>query len=290
MTCLPWWHNRFAPYTQNRSQVVSSGCGVDGNGNVACDPATMVASAQQQLTAAGIDLDIDLPTYTLARYIASEQGDGSPEERVAVAQAAINRVALEGLADVTSLLLYRGAHGGYYGPIYASGSTSSAPYGRWASTNLDPSLGDLMIARFVLDGGAGDFAQGADDQVGPEIWSVDQAVANTRATGQNRNYWVGPLPGVDWWRIFLTKHEADVDPASSEGQAKIAAGVAVLSVAARPDWSILDVCSRWSWAWGAGLGAAAIGGAVWLDQRNGWLARLRLSPGRLPRLRLPRRR
>jgi hypothetical protein len=63
-----------------------------------------------------------------------------------------------------------------------------------------------MIAKMVADGDSGDFAQGADDQDGPEYWIPQgQGALNAyvqRLASQGK-YWVGPLPGIDHWHTFL---------------------------------------------------------------------------------------
>jgi hypothetical protein len=155
---------------------------------------------------------LSLTTYTLARYLHSEVGSGTVEERVAVAESAVNRARRERLSKgVLGLLLYRKPLGhpnrGYYGPIHGIGTgTSTAPYGRWAATSRDPSIMSLLLAHLVASGASGDFAQGADDQDGPEAWiskgqtSLHNYVRGLAAKGK---FWVGPLAGVDHWHTFL---------------------------------------------------------------------------------------
>jgi hypothetical protein len=261
---LPWWHHKWDRW---RDVKVSSGCATSG-GRVQCDPDDMRAKAQKKLEALGVWRGpLSLATYTLARYIASEVGSGTPEEKVAVAEAAVHRVTLENLRDVNSLLLYRikGSAGyGAYGPIH--GSSMDAPFGRWAATSRDPDVDDLLIADFVLTGRSQNFSRGADDQWGPEIegdekhpvgWGY-RAVAGKKAQG--RKYWTGPLPGVDHWHTFLFRTRKDTTPDSPTGLALIAAGQAALSQRPSPwrmvmkpgattgravryktDWSVLAV-------------------------------------------------
>lgn len=265
VTCLPDWVHRYAAIPNT---TVSSGCSVNAQGNVPCDPAAMAQAASRQ-----IGRTVSLEAYTLARYITSEVGTRSVPERVAVAQAAVNRVKnTEGLGSVLDLLLYRQKPGhpnrGYYGPIH--GSELSAPYGRWAATSRDPALSNIIIAIDVLNGTIPTgFSKGADDQYGPEILVRKQGLEVTqngvRRRGGERRYWVGPLPGVDHQRTFLYTTRRDIDPASSMGQALIQRGVAAIA-AARPDWSRLPTCAA-SWApkFGTGFGAwGIILGAIFL--------------------------
>ncbi len=151
-----------------------------------------------------------LSTYTLARYLHSEVGSGTVEERVAVAEAAVNRARRE-RTDINGLLLYRQPPGhpnrGYYGPIHGVGTgTSTAPYGRWAATSQNPSIMSLLIANLVTSGASKDFALGADDQDGPEAWiNQGQTALNNyvKRLATSGKFWVGPLAGVDPWHTFL---------------------------------------------------------------------------------------
>ena len=84
------------------------------------------------------------------------------------------------------------------------------------------------------------FNKGADDQNGPEHFKFPLQLP-VRA-GADRDYWVGPLPGVDPWRTFLTRRIKVISPTSAPGKALIARGVAAMH-AARPDWTGLPVCT-----------------------------------------------
>jgi len=239
VTCFPAWHTVYGQYRGRKSKdVVVSGCAtVDGN--VTCAPSAMASHA-----------GVSLGAYTLARYLASEVGSGSAEEKVAVAQAAVNRVLyVENMSGsledrVNKLLLYRqntsNSHRGYYGPIHGPTGVSTAPYGRWAATSKDPTRGDLVLATAVLantiDPG---FNKGADDQMGPEY--LNDPVGSVRKHGLDRKYWVGPLPGVDPWRTFQYRMLRDVAPDSELGRFLIQRGVAAMS-GKRPSWLLLPVC------------------------------------------------
>src|SRR5690349_8420215 len=100
VVCMPDWVARYAAIPNT---MVSSGCTVNAQGNVPCDPAEMARRAGQTISRA-----VSLEAYTLARYITSEVGTRSVPERVAVAQAAVNRVKnTERLGSGLDLLLYR---------------------------------------------------------------------------------------------------------------------------------------------------------------------------------------
>lgn len=246
MLCLPWWHSLFAGIGGDNRQIVRSGCRtVDGN--VRCQPEAMRAAAERK---AG--RPISLATYTLARYMSSEVGSGTPEEKVAVAEAAVNR----GRGDVVALLLYRQATGhpnrGWYGPIHGPSGVSTAPYGRWAATSKDPGLDDLAIADFVLSGNSDNFARGARSQLGMEYLSSPNYTVKKLAG--RRDYWVGPLPGVDHWRTFLYARHSGIAPEGAAGQELLQRGLAAVASPTRPDWSGLAICAKSR----SGTGAAIV--------------------------------
>lgn len=256
VSCWPSWYPSVAKYAgRATSSVVTSGCATVG-GNVQCRPADMAAAAARKT-----GLPITLEVYTLARYMASEVGSGTPAEKIAVAQAAVNRTRLEGIS-ITKLLLYRQATAhpnyGYYGPINVRvDGKLTAPYGRWAATSRDPTLGELVLALGVLDGTFDGFNKGADDQDGPEHFN--DPVGYVRREGARRKYWVGPLPGVDHWHTFQLRTVKAIDPDSPTGRALIARGVAALSSPARPRWDDLPTCSSVPSRRAGGLALAAIG-------------------------------
>lgn len=216
--CYPWWHAKYAPL-RAKPIYVNSGCGVNASGNVGCSPETMRGKAEAFLRTGGFLSELSLETYTLARYMQGEvgggHGPGTIEEAVAVGEAAVNRAKLEGLKSVNSLLLYRQSSGhpnyGFYGPIHASGGTSSAPYGRWATTHTDPTVLACVLADLVTSGRSGNFNQGADDQAGLQYSVNFPTITGAIMSWANRHlFWVGPLPGVDHWRTFLVKtHKAE---------------------------------------------------------------------------------
>lgn len=238
--CLPWFH----VYAAIPKITVPSGCATV-NGNVNCAPESMRANAEAQGRSQGWwpNKSMSLATYTLARYITSEVGSGSVEDRVAVGEAAVNRARMSN-TDVNGILLYRQAvgnpHRGYYGPIHGPEGVSTAPYGRWAATSRDPTNVNLLLADLILTGQTDNFADGADDQNGIEYFQ--DPAANVRREAQQGDYWVGPLPGVDHWRTFLYRHYG-YSPSSAMGAALLQRGLAAVASRARPDWSGLRVCA-----------------------------------------------
>lgn len=261
--CYPHFHNIGVGVPH---AIIKSGCSVGSNGNIPCAPESMRAAAEAQLKQAGYLSSLSLETYTLARYMQGEVGNGTVEERVAVGEAALNRARREG-TTINGLLLYRQPVGhpnrGYYGPIHGIGTgVSTAPYGRWATTNADPTLLTILLADLVTSGKSGNFSGGADDQDGPEAWIVkgqdalNNYVRNLAARGK---YWVGPLPGVDHWRTFL-QFTPGVKANTPMGQALIERGLVALALpATRPKWPAdLPVCSPP--ASSVGLTVAVLGG------------------------------
>ncbi len=159
---------------------------------------------------------LSLEVYTFARYMHSEVGNGTVEERAAVGEAAYNRSQRWGRSIYNML-----TPSGYYGPIHApkayceslghdctaTPNVCCAPYKRWAATSRDPSIMSLLLASLVVTGGSGNFTNGADDQAGPEAWiGQGQARLNSYVQGLARagKYWAGPIAGVDHWHTFLT--------------------------------------------------------------------------------------
>jgi len=258
--CLPKWYPLYDSPAL-KSFILTSGCSMGtpscsaglSAGNINCNPAQMAAQADQKLRATGyMGPAITLDAYTLARYIASEVGSSAtPGEKVAVAEAAVNR-ARRWKLSITGLLLNRSPapNKGYFGPIHCSNPDGSlgAPYGRWAATSKDPSAADVMLALLVTSGESNNFSRGADDQFGPDIEGTSShptgwAAKAVAAKGEANNYWVGPLPGVDHWRTFLFTYRPDISPTSAQGKALIAAGVQALTNRTRPNWTGLPMCS-----------------------------------------------
>lgn len=252
--CLPWWHAPVKTLDVLGGKV-SSNCQTV-SGNVQCAPEILRQRAEAKLQSTSFwpkDKKLSLETYTLARYMTSEVGDGTPEDRAAVGEAAVNRARIWDKPSVNDILLYRQSRShpnyGFYGPIHDSEAGCAArglkklcaPFGRWAATSKDPTVANLVLADLILTGQTRSFANGADDQVGMEYFD-DPARKIKNAAGDG-SYWVGPLPGVDHWHTFLFR-KFNVSPSSITGQALLARGLQAVANRARPDWRGLSVCKR----------------------------------------------
>lgn len=242
VTCMPAW---LVKYSKLSTKLVASGCPINALGNAPCDPVSMAVAAGKSL-----GQPVSHEVYTLARYMQSEVGTFSVAERVAVAQDALNRVryTTPSVANVNNLLLYRQSVGhpnrGFYGPIH--GANLSAPYGRWAATTSDPSIANLQLAIAIMSGEVpADFNKGADDQYGPATLIAKNGMAaminDLKAKGNNRVYWVGPLPGVDHFRTMQFRTIKELDPKSALGQQLINRAIAAVQ-APKPNWSTLPPC------------------------------------------------
>jgi hypothetical protein len=243
----------------------------------------MRADAEAQLRRLGLWTKrgaLPLEVYTLGRYIAAEVGSGTPEEKVAVAEAALHRT--HGTATTTgwypngsvnNLLLYRQApsHPNYgrYGPIHDDQGRS--PYDRWASTSRDPGIDDLLIADFVYRGKSNNFSRGSVTQYGAEYLSNPLNVVTNQS--QSGSYWVGPLPGVDHWHTLLFVQDKRITPSSHLGQTLIErAKSALAKPMVRPTWSHLSLCKKPGVPAGAVAAIALLAGlslayatATWLE-------------------------
>ncbi len=150
---------------------------------------------------AGVDVD----TYSLARALASEEGNSSTATQVAVAWAIRNH-AEQGGKTLTELVTYAKlpAHRGKYG-TQRNIEVGTAGYNRsdrYCSTAQDPYAGHLEVARGVLDGTFPDITGGADQFDRPSGESNPDAVAaNREASGSE----LAPVEGVNdgdirFWR------------------------------------------------------------------------------------------
>lgn len=254
--CWPWFH---APYTALAAEgwpnkIVPSGCGKAGpDGNVPCSPESMRAKSEAWLASnhpdvlAQIGGTLTLELYTYARYMHSEMGNGTVEERVAVGEALRNRSKMG--RTIYQLL----TPSGFYGPIHASDSwcaehgydctgkrpnTCCAPYKRWAATSREPSVMTIMLAHLVVSGQSNDFTGGADDQAAVNTTSW------VKYLGKQREYWVGPLAGVDHRKTFLVR-KVDTVTNAVAGKALLERGMA--AIGQPPVWPpASDVCRKQS--------------------------------------------
>ena len=248
-TCYPSWHRTLAPLAQGAQVTVFSGCALNSLGNIACAPQSMRANAETQLRRLAPELfsgKLSLEAYTLARYMQSEVGTGTIEERVAVGEAAVNQAKLRGKTVLNVLLYNQGAghpNYGFYGPIHGPDGVTTAPYRRWASTRLDPTVLTLLLANLVATGASGNFARGADDQ--SDLFNrkaYPDPVATLRGAASRGSYWIGPLPGVNHQHTFLFR-KYGVLPTSIQGVALLARGITAVSNPTPPSWpASIPIC------------------------------------------------
>lgn len=247
------------------NKPIDSGCPTV-NGNVQCKPADMAAR-----------VGVPLEQYTIARYMQSEVGSGTIEERVAVGEAAVNQARMRGYPGVDKLLVWNpgtnAANQGYYGPIHGPTGVSTAPYSRWAATSKDPSPQTLALAQLVLSGKSGNFAQGATSQYGMEYISNPPRLVNGHA--DDGKFWVGPLPGVDPMRTFLFRQYPKGALSAAEAEALRARGLAAVAAGrVRPSPDCVDGDGSIGVKLSGGaivllmfLGSAAIAGAIYAGRR-----------------------
>jgi hypothetical protein len=235
--CYPWWHDKFRPY---RGQRYSGGYTVPSFDQVPADlrvqgledfvplePEVLRANAERKLRELGLArlaLPLSLNAYSLARNIASETGSGSAEQKVAMGLSTVNAARRRGVS-VHALVTKNNRVANRYGRIHGHGETSSAPYGRFTASSAEPTVEDLMIAKFILDGGAGsgpnDFARGADDQA--QVRDIGWLTSLARAG----NYWVGHIPGVNPAQVTLFR-KLGLNHQSPEGQTLLTRGLQML--------------------------------------------------------------
>lgn len=205
-------------------------------------------------------IEIDETTYALARNIQSEQGDGTTEEKVCLAESTINHARV---INSTVLRLLQMPDGGY-------GSTCSG-CGRFTSTARSPDVDDVFIAQFVMGGQSGNYARGADDQMGYEVWSksavmTSKVLADLSAASAKGFLWVGHIPGVDPWRLALYTSPSNANKAPyavSALQAALEAGRTVWEAATGSAIDLLPMSTAKKFAIGAIVAAVIAGGAYY---------------------------
>ena len=259
--------------------IVPSSCIPDGTGSIPCAPSSMRASAEAWLSAhvpqalALIGGSLDQLTYTFARYMHSEVGSGTIEERVAVGEAAVNQAkARAGLigswqSKINTMLIPNSKYGAIHCPADYCASLGKGPdcncAGRWAATTRDPSVLSIVLAHLVVSGESGNFARGAATQWGPEYLKntdgsrmgqgttrarIESFVRYAASSAGGRYFWVGSLPGVDPWHTWLAFKGNAIDIANSE--ALIQRGIEGLALSSsgkpiRPTWPAdLPVCGK----------------------------------------------
>jgi hypothetical protein len=185
-------------------------------------PAVLLAQART----AARDPSITLDELAGARACASEHGNGSLVELACIVDVVASRAAKEGRSLFEVLTRGQG---------FGRGGGNARP----ASTRMDPEFRHLWAARAVLVGMARGIALGARAFYDPqamdrlhadwtagktkiatscdamgllELWSFDRprlgkagCPFDATKVGTDTHAWVGPIPGVDPWRLLLMK-------------------------------------------------------------------------------------
>jgi hypothetical protein len=157
------------------------------------------ATPDDLATAAGASLE----EYSLARMIASEEGNANTATKAAVALAMVN-YARRAAKTITQILVRakNAEHSGFYGTQRDIDQASSNfnHSDRYASTAKDPYAGDLEIARGVLDGSIEDFTGGAIqfDRAASET-NPDKVASDRMSEGRTQVFPDGVDPGLRFW-------------------------------------------------------------------------------------------
>lgn len=196
---------------------------VGNRGGVHQSPDALLAQAR----AAARDASVTLDELAGARLAASEYGGGSLVELATIIDAEVNRAQKAGRSLFDSLTRAAG--------FGRQGQGSKRP----ASTRLDPEFRHIWAARAVLVGMARGIARGAVAFFNPavmdsahaawkagrgsiptscdalgllELWSFDRprlgdagCPFDSTKVGTETRAWVGPVEGVDPWRLMLMK-------------------------------------------------------------------------------------
>jgi hypothetical protein len=198
--CTPTWHATVEQWLEDRRKVTQCPVidGADARfpapGFVPCNPEALRQSAEKKLKGWGIADSLSIDEYSLARNLASEYSKATAEMKVAVAEAAVNDSRRKGLSITQYVLKNR--HG-----IKLYGRQRQ---GREVGTALDPNVGDVRVAKFVLQGKSGNFARGATLYLDPS--GMGDRLVPVLENWMRQNVWVGHLPNVPLGRLFMLRH------------------------------------------------------------------------------------
>lgn len=178
------------------------GCRPGADKIIRCSPELMRGRTEERLRALGLYRPTDrltLEAYAMARNIASEAGQGSGAEKLAIGEVLLNR-ARRG-KGVTSLTLKDGS-------FFARQRGSNPP----VSSVRDPNWEDIVAAELVLTGRSGNISRGATHYFSPRAMDFlfrREQVRRDRFglydSWSRSLVWVGYVPGVDLERQFFMR-------------------------------------------------------------------------------------
>jgi hypothetical protein len=243
--CVPRWAQTIeAAKARGLKKFRVPGCSYNDELEVVpCSPEAMRKSVERQLHESGLyppwkPLRADV--YGVARNVRSEAGSGSPSEKVAMAEAALNRASYAGW-PLSRVIMKNGTR-------YGRQRGTNPP----VSTRQDPYWDDLVVAELVLTGQTRNFARGAT-----HYWSPN-AIDSMHRQGRHRDdrwslydrwsgdwgmAWVGPLPGVNHNKQFLMVGKAKRRDAAAWAVAD-AAGKHALARTGVPREATLPICGE----------------------------------------------
>ena len=231
--CLPWWHAQLMQYQADKRPATSCPARTSADatypaaGFVPCSPESL-----RQAASKAVGMSVSLNEYALARNIHSERGSGSVEEWVVIGEVARNEAWRRKISVAQLLLLNR----------YKINAFGTLDQGRWASTKQDPTVGEILVAKFILSGRTGNFAQGATSYIDPDSMGGESRLISwiTDRFSSGRWAWVGQLPGVPVRRTFAMR---PVTSLSSQEMLDNQQGLAESQVAQQPASTLRDVLS-----------------------------------------------
>jgi hypothetical protein len=205
--CIPWWHGQLAKWQQDKRPVTECEALTSATAQfplaqfVTCPPEQLRAAAEKSMQVMGVwrtGTKLAMDVYSVARNIASECGDGTPEEMVVTAECVLNESQLRKISP-TQLLLTNKLKLPFYGGVEG--------HERWASTTTDPTVGHLLIALFVMSGKTEGFARGGTRYVHPDDVKDDPRLfmwlGQQFASGKWG--WTGHYPGVNIRKLFVMR-------------------------------------------------------------------------------------
>jgi hypothetical protein len=228
VTCLPHYHDELENYALDTRKVTN--CPVGSDDYVPCTPESLRKQAESFLRAAGQWSRLralPLDTYSLARNIRSEHGSGNVEEKVAIAEAARNEAARRN-KSVTELLLINNKGRSLYG---------RQNQGRFAGTSIDPTVGDIKIADYVLRKRT-NLSYGATKYLHPG--GMGDRLFTVLNDWAKSNVWVGHIPGILTHKQFMMRRVQPGEDLALVAQ-RNAEGFAALRQKSSPTL-VADVC------------------------------------------------